>query len=183
MKLVAGLGNPGAAYRGTRHNVGFEVVDRLAARHEVADQFAVLKFEALEARWRRRPAAADVLLVKPLTLMNRSGEAVAGLVRYFDVTRDDLLVVCDDVNLPLGRLRARASGSEGGHNGLRSMAEHSARSTTRGCASASAAGTCGATWPTTCWPGSSRRKVPGLRTRCPGRRRPWRCGSAAVSIG
>jgi PTH1 family peptidyl-tRNA hydrolase len=124
MKLVAGLGNPGDTYRGTRHNVGFEVVDRLARRHGVFADFAVMKFDAVGARWRRRPPDEDVWLVKPLTFMNASGQAVGAIVRYFNIAIADALVVCDDVNLPLGRLRARASGSEGGHNGLRSVAEH-----------------------------------------------------------
>jgi PTH1 family peptidyl-tRNA hydrolase len=118
-KLVAGLGNPGAAYRGTRHNVGFEVLDLIAARHDL--RFATARAEALEARWRLD--LATVVLVKPLTFMNLSGAAVAALSRYYRIELPDVLIVCDDVNLPVGRLRARASGSEGGHNGLRSVAQ------------------------------------------------------------
>ena len=118
MKLVAGLGNPGARYRGTRHNVGFDVIDVLAARQGVG--FDAAPAEALQAKWRRADDA--VLLVKPLTFMNLSGQAVASLGRYYKVALQDVLIVCDDVNLPLGRLRLRASGSEGGHNGLRSVA-------------------------------------------------------------
>lgn len=122
MKLVAGLGNvPESRYRGTRHNVGFEVVDLVARRHELTFEAAPVK--ALQARWRGSLLTEDVLLVKPLTLMNLSGEAVGGACRYYKVSVGDVLIVCDDVNLPLGRLRARASGSEGGHNGLRSIAE------------------------------------------------------------
>lgn len=117
MKLVAGLGNPGARYRGTRHNVGFEVLDLLAARHGLA--FEAAPADALMARWRTDDG---VLLVKPLTFMNLSGEAIAALCRYYRIVVEDVLVVCDDVNLPLGRLRARASGSDGGHNGLKSVA-------------------------------------------------------------
>jgi peptidyl-tRNA hydrolase, PTH1 family len=120
VKLVAGLGNPGAKYRGTRHNVGFEVIDRLAARRAAA--FEAAPVEALQARW--RVDGDVVLLVKPLTFMNLSGEAVASLCRYYRVAVPDVLIVCDDVNLPLGRLRVRATGSEGGHNGLRSVAQH-----------------------------------------------------------
>ena len=119
VKLVAGLGNPGAAYRGTRHNVGFEVLDLLAARHGLT--FGAARVEAVEARW--RIDAEIVVLLKPLTFMNLSGEAVGGLSRYYRVDLPDLLVVCDDVNLPLGRLRARPGGSDGGHNGLRSVAQ------------------------------------------------------------
>jgi PTH1 family peptidyl-tRNA hydrolase len=121
MKLVAALGNvPESRYRGTRHNVGFDVADVLAKRHQLA--FAPAPARALQAQW--RSAEEGVWLVKPLTLMNLSGEAVGALCRYYKVAVADVLIVCDDVNLPLGRLRARASGSEGGHNGLRSIAEH-----------------------------------------------------------
>lgn len=120
MKLVAGLGNPGRAYDATRHNVGFEVLDLLGRRHGLA--FGASRASAVEAKWR---VGDDlVLLVKPLTFMNLSGEAVAALCRYYRIEIADVLIVCDDVNLPVGRLRARASGSEGGHNGLRSVAEH-----------------------------------------------------------
>ena len=123
IKLVAGLGNPGARYRGTRHNVGFEVIDLLARRHRV--DFEAAPADAVYARWRRNEADGTgnvVLLAKPLTFMNLSGDAVAALARYYKVETPDLLIVCDDVNLPLGRLRVRGSGTEGGHNGLRSVA-------------------------------------------------------------
>jgi peptidyl-tRNA hydrolase, PTH1 family len=119
MKLIVGLGNPGAKYRGTRHNVGFEVLDLLARRANVA--FDTAPVEAMQAKWRRPDEV--VLLAKPLTFMNLSGTAVAGLVRFYKIEVPDLLMISDDVNLPLGRLRARATGSEGGHNGLRSIAE------------------------------------------------------------
>ena len=120
MKLVVGLGNPGAQYRGTRHNVGFDVVDLLATKYRLG--FEAAPVDAVFARW-RRPDGDDVLMVKPLTFMNLSGDAVAGLARYYRIETPDLLIVCDDVNLPLGRLRVRATGTEGGHNGLRSVAE------------------------------------------------------------
>ena len=119
MKLVAGLGNPGARYRGTRHNVGFDVLDELASRHGLT--FEAAPADALLARW--RPADDVVLLVKPLTFMNLSGEAIGALCRYYRVEVPDVLVVCDDVNLSLGRLRAKGSGSDGGHNGLKSVAQ------------------------------------------------------------
>ncbi|MCC7035123.1 MAG: aminoacyl-tRNA hydrolase [Acidobacteria bacterium] len=119
MKLVVGLGNPGAEYRETRHNVGFQVVDELARRWGV-DQWRE-SFEALAAKtaWNGEP----VLLSKPLTFMNLSGRSVASLVHFYKVDPADLLVVADDVALPLGRLRARRGGSDGGHNGLRSVAQ------------------------------------------------------------
>lgn len=119
MKLVAGLGNPGRQYAGTRHNVGFEVIDELAKRHGVG--FEAAPADAVMGKWRREGEV--VLLVKPLTFMNLSGVAAGQLMRYFKIDVPDLLVICDDVNLPLGRLRVRAAGSDGGHNGLRSMAE------------------------------------------------------------
>jgi PTH1 family peptidyl-tRNA hydrolase len=119
VKLVAGLGNPGRQYRGTRHNVGFDVLDLLAERHGLV--FEAARADAVEARWRQ---GEGVVLVKPLTFMNLSGEAVAALCRYYRVEVADTLIVCDDVNLPLGRLRARGGGSDGGHNGLKSIALH-----------------------------------------------------------
>jgi PTH1 family peptidyl-tRNA hydrolase len=120
VKIIAGLGNPGDQYRRTRHNVGFDVIDELARRRGLV--FEMAPANALQARWRRE--AEIVGLVKPLTLMNLSGEAIGSLSRYYKVAVVDLLVVCDDVNLPLGRLRVRPGGSDGGHNGLKSIAQH-----------------------------------------------------------
>jgi peptidyl-tRNA hydrolase, PTH1 family len=122
VKLVAGLGNPGPQYRGTRHNVGFEVVDTVLRRQGLWWNTAKMPAAMFEQRW-RRPEGDDVLFLRPLLFMNLSGEAVADRVRFYKIDLSDVLVVADDVNLPLGRLRARASGSEGGHNGLRSVAE------------------------------------------------------------
>lgn len=120
MKLVAGLGNPGRQYAGTRHNVGFEVIDELTRRHEVVLEAAPV--DAVMGKW--RSSGEMVLLVKPLTFMNLSGEAVGGLMRYFKIDAGDVLIVTDEVNLPVGRIRLRGNGSEGGHNGLRSIAQH-----------------------------------------------------------
>jgi len=117
MKLVVGLGNPGRKYAGTRHNVGFEIVDVLAARHGLEWEGAPA--EALMAKWR----GAGALVVKPLTFMNLSGHAVGDLLRYFKIEVPDLLVIVDEVQLELGRLRTRARGSAGGHNGLKSLIE------------------------------------------------------------
>ena len=123
MKVVVGLGNPGAKYRGTRHNIGFAVVDELARRATVT--FEAAPVNAVIARVRPREPGSDVvLLAKPLTFMNLSGDAVAGLLRYFKVDPVDLLVIVDEVQLPLGRLRAGARGSAGGHNGLKSIIDH-----------------------------------------------------------
>ena len=115
MKLVVGLGNPGRTYDGTRHNVGFDVLDLLAGRHRLEWESAPA--DALIAKWR----AESVLLAKPLTFMNLSGYAVGDLLRFYKIDLPDLFVVVDDANLELGRLRARPSGSAGGHNGLKSI--------------------------------------------------------------
>jgi len=120
MKLIVGLGNPGKKYRDTRHNVGFAIADALAARHGTT--FESAPAEALLAR-ARALGDGGTLLLKPLTMMNASGFAVAEIARYFRVAFDAILVVADDVNLPLGRLRARPGGSAGGHNGFRSIIE------------------------------------------------------------
>lgn len=119
MKMIVGLGNPGTQYRSTRHNLGFSVVDHVAERLGV--QFGREKCNGLLAE-----ASFDgdrLLLVKPLTFMNRSGDCVAPLARNGVRTLEDLLVVVDDVNLPLGRVRFRPEGSAGGHNGLKSLVE------------------------------------------------------------
>jgi PTH1 family peptidyl-tRNA hydrolase len=120
VKAIVGLGNPGAQYKGTRHNVGFEVVEQLASRASVG--FESAPAQALIAKWRRPEDV--VLLVKPLTFMNLSGQAVGELARYFKVDVADLFVIVDEVHLPLGKLRARARGSAGGHNGLKSVIAH-----------------------------------------------------------
>ena len=108
MKLVVGLGNPGRRYVGTRHNAGFEVIDQLAERHRLEWESAPT--EALVAKWRGvGPSSESVLIAKPLTFMNASGQAVGDLLRFYKIDFGDLLVVVDDANLELGRLRARAA--------------------------------------------------------------------------
>lgn len=119
MKLIVCLGNPGRQYAGTRHNVGFEVADELAARHRLGWEAAPRGIEALVAKWRE----AGALIAKPVTYVNLSGHAIVGLMQFFKFDLADLLVVVDEVNLELGRLRARAAGSAGGHNGLKSVVE------------------------------------------------------------
>lgn len=121
MKVVVGLGNPGREYAGTRHNVGFRVVEELARRAGAAFRRSL--------RWPLRSAEARLdggsacLLVEPLTFMNASGDAVAPLLRKRGLGPADLLVVYDDADLPLGRIRVRAGGGAGGHNGVRSVIE------------------------------------------------------------
>ncbi len=116
-----GLGNPGKEYRDTRHNVGFLVIDELARRHQLT--FSMAPSQVPETFVAKKFGAEPLLVAKPLTFMNRSGDAVASLARYFDVPLADLLVVVDEAALPFGRLRARARGSAGGHNGLKSVIE------------------------------------------------------------
>ena len=118
MKLVVGLGNPGRDYEHTRHNVGFQVTEELAGRYRVT-----LKNHA---KWKARAAkipdiAGGVLLAEPTTFMNLSGWAVRELMSFHKLAPADVLIVYDDADLPLGRLRLRASGSAGGHNGLKSI--------------------------------------------------------------
>jgi peptidyl-tRNA hydrolase, PTH1 family len=116
-RLVVGLGNPGKDYQETRHNIGFRVIDLLAERHGID----LRKHRHQSVYGEGRIEGAGVLLAKPLTYMNLSGTAVAALARYHGVAPGDVLVICDDVNLPLGRLRLRVKGSAGGHNGLKSI--------------------------------------------------------------
>jgi peptidyl-tRNA hydrolase, PTH1 family len=120
MKIVVGLGNPGLKYRRTRHNLGFMVVDALAEQREARWRRGRLKCLQAEAQLGKE----QVLLVKPLTYMNLSGEAVGGVVRYYQCPLEDLLVVFDEVQLELGRLRLRPNGSAGGHNGMESVITH-----------------------------------------------------------
>ena len=119
MKLIVGLGNPGREHRDTRHNAGFMVVDEIARRHDLT--WAMAPSQVPDAFVVKQFSPEPVLLSKPLTFMNLSGDAVAALARYYDVAPADMLVVVDEVDLPFGRLRARPSGSGGTHNGLRSI--------------------------------------------------------------
>ncbi|HEY3283233.1 MAG TPA: aminoacyl-tRNA hydrolase [Armatimonadota bacterium] len=116
-KVILGLGNPGGEYEMTRHNVGFLVVDVLSDRLHLEVRRTGLKC----LRGETRAGDHRVILAKPLTYMNLSGQAARGLLDYYRLSPRDLLVVTDDVNLPVGRLRLRADGSAGGHNGLKSL--------------------------------------------------------------
>jgi len=117
LKLVVGLGNIGKQYDHTRHNVGFEVADILAQQQGA--YFRKGRFKGEEATLTMD--GTRVLLLKPHTLMNLSGEAVTVAARFYKIPPQRILVVCDDINLPLGRIRVRAKGSDGGHNGLWSI--------------------------------------------------------------
>jgi PTH1 family peptidyl-tRNA hydrolase len=121
MKLIVGLGNPGREYRETRHNVGFMVVDEIAGRYAL--NWSQAPSQVPDTLVAKRYGSEPLLLAKPLTYMNLSGNAVAGLARYYDVPVEDVLIVVDEAALPFGKLRARARGSAGGHNGLKSVIE------------------------------------------------------------
>lgn len=118
MKAIVGLGNPGREYAGTRHNIGFDVVDEIARRWNVRLRpwKAIADLAVVPLR--------DVVLVEPQTFMNLSGEAVGRVASFHKIDPADVLVVVDEVQLPLGRLRVRRSGSAGGHNGLKSVIQH-----------------------------------------------------------
>jgi PTH1 family peptidyl-tRNA hydrolase len=119
--LIVGLGNPGAEYTKTRHNAGFLLVEKLAARWR-ADWKNERRFNARMARTERQ--GRRVLLCQPQTFMNASGETVGALVNFYRLPRTRILVVVDDADLPLGEIRLRAGGSSGGHHGLESIEQH-----------------------------------------------------------
>jgi PTH1 family peptidyl-tRNA hydrolase len=119
MRLVIGIGNPGAAYANTRHNLGFLVLDELARRHQLASWSK--RWGSQVADWPLAPGGGTVALIKPQTFVNGSGEAVQAAAAFYKLPLAELLVVVDDINLALGTLRLRASGSAGGHNGLRDI--------------------------------------------------------------
>src|SRR4051794_41172315 len=120
MKLVVGLGNPGRKYVGTRHNVGFAVLDSLAEGPGVSGFQD--RFEGRLAEWHE--GDEKILLLEPETFMNLSGRSVRQTLDFYQIPVENLLVVCDDINLPLGKLRFRARGTHGGHNGLRDIQNH-----------------------------------------------------------
>ena len=118
--LVVGLGNPGDKYENTRHNVGFLTIDHIAGEQRVPVQ--KLKYRALTNTVEL--GGAKVLLMKPVTYMNLSGEAVGEAARFYKIPTDHVLVISDDVSLPIGKLRIRKGGSAGGHNGLKNIIQH-----------------------------------------------------------
>lgn len=120
MKLIVGLGNPGKEYEKTRHNTGFMVMDRLAETFQVSINVKKFKGEYVKFKYR----GEDVILLKPMTYMNNSGESVIQVMNYFKMDVEDLLVIYDDMDMPTGKLRLRQSGSAGGHNGIKSIIAH-----------------------------------------------------------
>ena len=121
MKLVVGLGNPGRTYEHTRHNAGWAVLDEFAKRRGA--EFRRSWRRPVQSTKTALDGAGALLLVKPLTFMNLSGDVLPGLMRPAGLDAKDLIVVADDINLPLGKLRIRAQGGAGGHNGLKSVIE------------------------------------------------------------
>ena len=120
MYVIAGLGNPGREYEGTRHNCGFMVIDKLAEKLNVSvDQN---KFKGLYVKFKYH--GEDVILLKPQTYMNLSGESVSTLMQFFKIEIEDLLVIYDDLDMPVGKLRLRKTGSAGGHNGIKNIIAH-----------------------------------------------------------
>lgn len=115
--IIAGLGNPGSKYQRTRHNVGFMAVDRLAEKHGAS--IDRMKFQSLTARCQIN--GESVLLMKPMTYMNNSGEAIAEAARFYKIPPENIVIISDDINLEPGKMRIRRSGSAGGHNGLKSI--------------------------------------------------------------
>jgi PTH1 family peptidyl-tRNA hydrolase len=119
VKLVVGLGNPGKKYERTRHNVGFLIIDHIASQNEI--KVRTKRCSALVGEWSSH--GEKIVFAKPQTYMNRSGESVKALMRWFHATPDDVVIVYDDLDLPLGRIRIRAKGSAGGHRGVASIME------------------------------------------------------------
>ncbi len=117
MKLIVGLGNPGRSYRDTRHNVGFMIADKIAGDFGIS--FSKKKFDTVYGRGLIEDN--EILLVKPLAYMNRSGPPVQQLARYYRIQSKDMLVIHDDIDLAYGRLKIKEKGGHGGHNGIRSL--------------------------------------------------------------
>ena len=117
MKLIAGLGNPGEKYEHTRHNMGFDVIDELARRWSMQNWKTEMQAEIASGV----KFGEKIWLVKPLTYMNLSGDAVSAIARYYKIDTDDIYIICDDLDLPPGKTRIRKKGSAGGHNGIKSL--------------------------------------------------------------
>ncbi len=120
MKLIAGLGNPGAEYANTKHNVGFMLIDALAEHLNASAWKVDFSSSVAEARI----GGEKIFLVKPLTYMNNSGEAIGPMLSYYKLSSEDLIVVHDDMDIPVGTVRIRKKGSSGGHNGIKSILSH-----------------------------------------------------------
>lgn len=122
MKVVIGLGNPGEKYQATRHNIGWMVLDALAGKHG-APAFKENK-KLKSATSEVRISGKKVVLVKPLTFMNKSGDSASAIKNFYKLSNEDFLIIYDDIDLPIGELRFRTSGGAGTHNGMKSMIQH-----------------------------------------------------------
>jgi len=120
LRVIIGIGNPGSRYRNTRHNVGFQILDRFCQKQNLNFKPTKSNFWLVESKL----DAFHFFLVKPVTYVNNSGLVLKEIVEYFDIKLSDILVVCDDTNLDSGVLRIRKSGSDGGHNGIKSIIYH-----------------------------------------------------------
>lgn len=120
MFLIVGLGNPGSEYRNTRHNIGFEVIDLLANKYSISVERA--KFKGLYGEG--YIASEKVILLKPSTYMNLSGESVSEIMNFYKIPCENVIIIYDDISLQVGRLRIRLKGSAGGHNGIKSIIKH-----------------------------------------------------------
>ncbi|HBD64678.1 MAG TPA: aminoacyl-tRNA hydrolase [Clostridiales bacterium] len=120
MYIIAGLGNPGREYTGTRHNVGFDTLDMLAEKYKV--QLNKLKFNSVYGE--TTVNGEKVMLVKPVTYMNRSGVAISEIIKFYKIPEENLIVIYDDIDIPVGTLRIRPHGSPGTHNGMKSIIQH-----------------------------------------------------------
>lgn len=120
MKLIVGLGNPGTSYKFTRHNCGFEVIDLLS--QELQIPLNKEKFKGLFGKGKY--SGEDVILLKPQTYMNLSGESVGQIINFYKIKKEDIVVIYDDLDMPTGKLRLRVKGGAGGHNGIKSLISH-----------------------------------------------------------
>jgi PTH1 family peptidyl-tRNA hydrolase len=120
MRLIVGLGNPGMQYAGTRHNVGFEVIELLSKRHDIPVRRRTLRSVLGDGTIE----GEKVILSRPMTFMNLSGEAVGAISRMYKIPPEDVIVIVDDIAIPVGSVRLRVKGSSGGHNGLESIENH-----------------------------------------------------------
>lgn len=121
MKLIVGLGNPGDKYENTRHNVGFMVVSHLAESSSIQGK-SESKFNAIVGKG--KIGSQDIVVMQPLTYMNLSGQALSAVMNFYKIKKEDIIIVYDDIALDLGVLRFRANGSDGGHNGIKSIVQH-----------------------------------------------------------
>ena len=177
MKLIVGLGNPGAEYQNTRHNLGFITIDYLA--DQLGAQFGKSKFFGLLAEARHQ--GEKLLLLKPQTFMNRSGQAVRAIVDFYKIPHEDILILFDDMDLPCGQLRLRQRGSAGGHNGIKDIIAQLGNDNQLSRCKIGINHPCTATPSITCWAASARRKSSCCVRQCRKRRPPPSAGWSVVS--